>query len=90
MQKEKNTIKLKKIKKKNKMKKILFTLIFIHAFTLNSYSTELKDCSVYSKLNPKYLACKTANFAKDTAKYQKKAWSKEKEKINKLKKKVTK
>ena len=42
------------------MKKILIFLIFINIFTLNSYSDELKDCSVYSKLNPKYLACKAA------------------------------
>ena len=49
---------------------------------LNSYSAELKDCSIYNKLNPKYLACKAGNVIKDTANYQKKEWSEEKEKIN--------
>jgi hypothetical protein len=58
--------------------------------TPNLYAAELKDCSVYNKLNPKYLACKTANFAKGTANYQKKSWSEEKEKINKLKEKIKK
>jgi hypothetical protein len=67
------------------MKKILITTIFIHIFTLNSYAAELKDCSVYSKLNPKYLACKTANFAKDTVNYQNKEWSEEKNKLIKKK-----
>ena len=70
------------------MKNILTSVNIIHILTINSYAAELKDCSIYSKLNPKYLACKTANFAKDTANYQKKAWSEEKKKINKLKKKI--
>ena len=60
------------------MKKIVISLIFINIFTLNSYSDELKDCSVYSKLNPKYLACKAANFAQDAKDYQKETWAKEK------------
>mgnify|MGYP006111441967 CR=1 FL=1 len=84
MRKEKNTIKLGKIKrlKKNKtMKKLLITIIFINSLTLNLYAAELKDCSKYSKLNPKYLACKTANVIKDTANYQKKEWSEEKDKL---------
>ena len=54
------------------MKKILISIIFIFTLTLNSNAAELKDCSKYSKLNPKYLACKTANVIKDTANYQKK------------------
>lgn len=66
------------------MKKIFFFIIFISALTLNSYSAELKECSVYNKLNPKYLACKAANVIKDTANYQKKEWS---EDTNKLLKK---
>jgi len=60
------------------MNKILIFITFIYTLTSNSYSAELKDCSVYSELNPKYLACKTANFAKDTVNYQSKEWSKEK------------
>ena len=57
------------------MKKILITVIFTHVLTLSSFSEELKDCSVYSKLNPKYFACKTSNFAKSTKNYQQKEWS---------------
>ena len=67
------------------MKKILISIIFIHILTLNTFAAELKDCSVYNKLNPKYLACKTANFAKDTVNYQSKEWSKENKKLIKKK-----
>jgi len=67
------------------MKKILISLIYIYIFTLSSYAAELNDCSVYSKLNPKYLACKTTNFAKDTVNYQNKEWSEEKKKLIKKK-----
>jgi hypothetical protein len=58
------------------MKKILITIIFMNALTMSSISAELKDCSKINKLNPKYLACKTANFTKSSANYQKKEWSK--------------
>jgi hypothetical protein len=44
---------------------------------LNSFAAELKDCSVHSKFNPKYLACKTANFAKSAKNYQSETWSNE-------------
>jgi hypothetical protein len=57
------------------MKKILITIIFLHALTLNTYAAELKDCSVYSKFNPKFLACKTANIAKGVKDYQSEQWS---------------
>ena len=60
------------------MKKILITIIFMHTLTAGSISAEIKDCSVYSKFNPKFLACKTANFVKDSVNYQKKAYSKDK------------
>ena len=56
------------------MKKILIFITIMHILTLNSYSAELKDCSIYNKLNPKYLACKAGNVIKDTANYQKKEW----------------
>ena len=88
MRKEKNTIKLKKkqIKQKDeKMKKILFSIIITFILTLNSYAIELEDCSKYSKLNPMYFTCKASNFAKDTANYQNKEWSKEKDKLIKKK-----
>ena len=65
------------------MKKILISIIFIHTLTLNSYAAELKDCSKYSKLNPKYLACKATNVIKDTANYQKKEWSEDEDKLKK-------
>ena len=67
------------------MKKILISIIFTNILTLSSFATELKDCSAYNKLNPKYLVCKTANFAKDAANYQNKAWSEEKNKLMKKK-----
>ena len=41
---------------------------------MNSYSTKLKDCTVYSKLNLKYFSCKATNVITDTADYQKKEW----------------
>ena len=74
------------------MKNFLISVIFIHLFTLSTYAHEHenKDCSVYNKLNPKYLSCKAANFAKNTVSYQKKSWSEEKDKIIKLKEKISK
>ena len=72
------------------MKKILISIIFTYILTLNSFAAELKDCSIYNKLNPKYLACKTANFAKDTANYQNKEWSEEKKKVIKVKDEINK
>ena len=68
-------------------KKILIFLISMHILTVSSISVELSDCSIYSKLNPKYVACKAGNFVKDTKNYQSKEWSKEKGKLDKLKKK---
>ena len=76
------------------IKQILFFLIFIQILTTSSISSELKDCSIYNKFNPKYLVCKAGNFAKETKNYQSDEWSdaKDKKKItfNKLKKKVIK
>ena len=69
------------------MKNILISIIFIHMLTPNLYAAELKDCSVYNKLNPKYLACKTANFAKGTAIIKKNHGLKKKKKLTSLKKK---
>ena len=63
------------------MKKILIFIYFMQTLALNSYAAELNDCSKYSKFNPKYLACKTSNVIKDTANYQKKEWSEEKDKL---------
>ena len=61
------------------MKKFLIIITFIGISTVNSNAAEIKDCSKYSKLNPKYLACKAANIAKGTLKYQTEQFSKKKE-----------
>ena len=51
----------------------LFSLLIV--LSVDTYAAEIKDCSVYSKLNPKYLACKTANIAKNAINYQNEQWS---------------
>ena len=60
------------------MKKFLIIITFIGISTLNSNAAEIKDCSKYSKFNPQYLACKAANVAKETLKYQTEQFSKKK------------
>ena len=60
------------------MKKILISIFLTYILTLSAYTAEIKDCSLYSKFNPKYLVCKTVNFIEDTTEYQNKEWSKEK------------
>jgi len=67
------------------MKKILIIVLFAHTLTLNSYAAELKDCSIYSKFNPKLLTCKMGNIAKDTINYQEEQWSGKKEDKKKTK-----
>ena len=57
------------------MKKIIISIFFLLLLIHNSNAAELKDCSVYSKLSPKFIACKTANLAKNTLNYQNKQWS---------------
>ncbi len=57
------------------MKKIFFSIIFTWFMTYNSYANELEDCSIYSKLSPKFLTCKATNVAKKTMKYQNEQWS---------------
>ena len=54
------------------MKNILIFITLIQFLSLNAYAAEPNDCSIHSKLSPKYIACKAANFAKETANYQKK------------------
>ena len=61
------------------MKKFLIIITFIGISTVNSNAAEIKDCSKYSKFNPQYLACKAANVAKETLKYQTEQFSKKKE-----------
>ena len=67
----------------------LFFLILI-LYSSKVLSSELEDCTVYSKLSPKFYKCKTNNFVKNTKDYQSKEWSDEKEKINKTKDKINK
>ena len=69
--------------------KILITAILISFFYNSlSLSNEIEDCSVYNKLSPKFLKCKTGNFITDTKNYQKNEWSEEKKKVDKLKKEI--
>ena len=81
------------------MKKILILIIFMNIFTLNSFSSEIIDCSKYSKLSTEYYKCKSDNlikdtknyaddFVKDTKKYQKKEWTEEKSKLENTKEKL--
>ena len=58
-----------------KTTKILALFSLLIALSVDTYAAEIKDCSVYSKLNPKYLACKTANIAKNAINYQNEQWS---------------
>ena len=62
------------------MKKILISIVFINTLTLSCFATELEDCSVYSKFNPKYLMCKAGNVTKNTINYQNEQWSDKKDK----------
>ena len=70
------------------MKFFLISLIFLLFNITSSSSSELEDCSIYSKLSSMFYKCKSNNFVKDTKNYQKKEWSEEKNKINKIKEKV--
>ena len=83
------------------MKKIIFIVIILNLYKINTHSEEIIDCSMYNKLSKIYLECK-ANYIKektlsigkkvveDTKNYQKKEWSDEKEKLNKVKERVLK
>ena len=70
------------------MKILISTFLISIFYNSLSLSNEIEDCSVYSKLSPKFLKCKTGNFITDTKNYQKKEWSEEKKKVNKLKKEI--
>ena len=70
------------------MKIFITTFIIFVFYNLAVLANEIEDCSVYSKLSPKFLKCKTGNFITDTKNYQKKEWSEEKDKVDKLKKEI--
>ena len=74
-------------------------LAFIYIFNLNNLALSNEpNCDEFKKFSIDYMKCKTnliknktisksENFVKDTKGFQKKAWSEEKNKINKIKKK---
>ena len=80
------------------IKNILLIVLITFALNNLSYSNE-NDCSQFKKLSVDYIKCKSVsiknktvtagkNIVEDTKNYQKKEWSSEKEKLNKIKKKV--
>ena len=81
------------------MKKlILITAIFCLNFNTYSFSNEV-ICDELKKFSINYISCKAnliknrtvsvgQNFVEDTKSYQKKEWSKEKEKLKNLKEKI--
>ena len=81
------------------IKKVIFIYILILSMNNFVYSDEL-DCSKFKKFSMEYITCnanlvkdKTVsvgkNFVEDTKSYQKKEWSKEKEKLKNLKEKIS-
>ena len=70
------------------MNKFIIAIIILLFNNTISFSTELTDCSSYSKFSAKFYACKTGNFVKDTKNFQQKEWSDENKKIKKIKKKI--
>ena len=79
-------------------KLILITVMFCLNFNTYSFSNEV-DCDEFKKFTISYMSCKAnliknktvsvgKNFVEDTKSYQKKEWSKEKEKLKNLKEKI--
>ena len=80
-----------------KFKFVLISIIILSLSKL-AYSKEI-NCNEFDKFSSEFLKCKAniiknkavnagQNFVEDTKEYQKKEWSKEKGKIDKLKEKV--
>ena len=80
------------------IKKILLIIVIFFGLNNLSYSNE-NNCSELKKLSVNYIKCKSSsikdktisvgkNFVEDTKNYQKKEWSDEKEKLDKIKKQV--
>ena len=80
------------------IKKILLIISIFFGLNNLSYSNE-NNCSEFKKLSVNYIKCKSSsikdktilvgkNFVEDTNNYQKKEWSDEKEKLDKIKKQV--
>ena len=68
----------------------LILVIFLFCIPSNIAYSNDGNCNKLNKLSLSYIKCKSKNFVEETKNYQKKEWSKEKDKINKLKKKVLK
>ena len=79
-------------------KLILITAMLCLNFNTYSLSNEI-SCDEFKKFSISYMSCKAnlikdktvsvgKNFVEDTKSYQKKEWSKEKEKLKNLKEKV--
>ena len=77
---------------------ILITTMFCLRLSNYSLSNEV-DCNEFKKFSVNYVKCKASlikdktvsagkNFIEDTKNYQKKEWSKEKDKLKNLKEKV--
>ena len=77
---------------------ILIISMFCLNFNTYSFSNEV-DCDEFKKFSISYMTCKGnlakdktisfgKNFVEDTKNYQKKQWSKEKDKLKDLKEKV--
>ena len=80
-------------------KLILITTMFCLNFNTYSFSNEV-NCDKFKKFSISYMSCKAnlikdktvsvgKNFVEDTKSYQKKEWSKEKEKLKNLKEKIS-
>ena len=78
--------------------KFFIILFIVLGFNKYSFSIEI-NCDEFSKFSTEFLKCKAnilknktittgQNFVEDIKDYQKKEWSEEKEKVNKLKEKV--
>ena len=78
-------------------KKLIITLIFVFIPNTYLYANE-NDCLNFKKFSINYMKCKAnkvkegtisvgKKIIKDTKDYQKKEWSKEKDKIDKIKEK---
>ena len=80
------------------MKKLILTVLLVFALT-NIINANENNCIDFKKLSSGYFKCKanllkeksisfSRNFINDTKEYQKKEWSKEKDKMNTIKEKV--
>ena len=71
MRKEKNTIKIKKVRKRKKNEKILITFGLMLFLTNFAYSNETK-CADFKKFSKEYLKCNADKIKKVTIKKAKK------------------